>query len=161
MAISIFIKFMNPNIAGSCTTKGHEGDVEVLDWSLVSVQKASPLRNAIEEPKLSPLRFAKYIDNASEDLLKALWSCTKLGKVELTCHRSSGDIPGQSLVRYLKIELEGVIVSKHEISRGDDLPIEHLELAYSKITFTYDRSEPNLRGGVQSASYDRRTKVVD
>ncbi len=161
MAINTFIKFMNPNIAGSSTAKGHEGAVEVLEWSLDSVQKASPLRGTPEKPKLSPLRFAKFIDSASEDLLKMLWSSGTIGKVELTCHRGAVDSGPQSLVRYLRIELEGVIVSKHEISGGiGDLPIEHVELSYAKITFAYEASEPNLNARAQIISYDRRSNDV-
>lgn len=156
MAGKTFLRFNNPRISGSSMAKGHEGDVEVGSWGFGGTQPSSPVRSVstTEKVQLEPLRFTKFIDKASDDLLKGLFTANRLGKVELICYRSSGDTGGsQNGFLYLTLELEGVIVSKYELNdQPDDIASEKVELSYRKISFTYHEYQGG--GGPESIAYD-------
>ncbi|MCA9662872.1 MAG: type VI secretion system tube protein Hcp [Myxococcales bacterium] len=162
MSGNMFVRFNNPRITGSSKIKGHEGDVEVLSWSFGASQPTSPVRSqsgggTIERTQCAPLCFTKYIDRASDDLLKGVWTGRPIGKVDLMCYRASGDGGANQMgVLYLTITLERVIVGNYEI-RGEvgDLPTEHIELKYAKATFAYSGD-----GGVETISYDQATDVI-
>ena len=169
MSGNMFITFTEPAIAGSSKLKGHEAQIEIHSWNYGCHQPASPIRSSagggtMEKVSQSPLNFTKYIDTASDDLLKMCWTGKHIGKAVLTAYRSSGDGGANQIgVQYLKIELESVIVQDFSISGAiGDLPIENVSLNYAKITFTYDPQDggKGTPGGVQSIMYDGATNTI-
>jgi len=170
VATNIFMKFeADSEFKGSSTSKGHEGEVELLSWSHGFSQPTSPVRSSggggtKEQAHHQNLTFSKYVDSATDNLLKFCWTGTHIKKVTLTCYRASGDTGSDQMgVPYLKIEMETVIVSNISVGgSGGDLPLETISLDYAKVTYTYTEQshETGQTGGNLPVSHDLTTHVV-
>src|SRR5215470_7716737 len=95
MATNMYLKFETPDIKTSTTAAEHTGEIEVLSWSHGFVQPTSPTRSAagagtVEQATHQNFSFTKYLDAATNDLLKYCWSGKQIGKATLTCYRSDG-----------------------------------------------------------------------
>lgn len=142
MATNLFIKFEDPKgthvVKGECTEKKHTDWIEVMSWSHGFSQPTSPTRSSagsgtVEKANHSDLSFTKYVDSATDDILKLTFNGNQVALVTLECYRAD-DAP----IAYLKVEMEGVIISSVSVSGGGgDLPVENISLAYSKVTYTY------------------------
>ena len=143
MAINVFIKIDGPGIIGGSTSKGHEGEIEVLSWNHGFNQPTQAVRSGagsgtVETANHNHFSFSKYMDEATDDLLKICWTGKHIDKVVMNCYRSVGDVgTSQSGVPYLKIEMENVIVSNYALGGGvGDLPTEQVSFNYGKVTYT-------------------------
>lgn len=141
MATHMFIKFTDPAIDGGTTMSGHEKEIEVVSWSHGFSQPASSVRSAagggtIEKADHADFSFTKYMDSATDDLLKYCWNGKHIGKAVFTAYRADGDAtPG---AMYLQIEMESVVVSSYSTGGGGgDIPTESISLGYNKVTYTY------------------------
>lgn len=169
MATNMFITFDDPVCAGGSTSKGHEGECEVLSWSHAFDQPTSPVRShagggTIEKANHQDFVFVKSLDSATDDLLKQLWSGKHIGKVTFACYRSQGDVAAvQNATCYLMIEMESVIVSSFSTSGSEgQFPVETISLAYGKVTYTYtghDRTK-GTTGSAQPVFHDLRDHTV-
>lgn len=169
MATNMFIDFNGPDINGGSTSKGHEGQVEVLSWNHGFSQTTSPVRSAagggtVEKANHMSFTITKMLDSATDDLLKCCWSGQHIDKVIFAAYRSSGDTGGtQSGIAYLKVEMESVIVSSVSIGGSSgDLPIENVTLDYAKVTYTYtgqDKSE-GTASAAQPVFHDLRDHTI-
>jgi type VI secretion system secreted protein Hcp len=169
MAGNMFIKFENPAVDGGSTSKGHETEIEVLNWSHGFIQPTSPVRShagsgTVEKAKHGQFTFTKYMDPATDDLLKFCWSGQHVDKVTFQAYRSSGDTGGNQMgVPYLKIEMESAVVANFSVggSQGD-IPTESVTLDYGKVTYTYTQSDQTegTTAAPQAVSHDLRTNVV-
>lgn len=169
MASNMFIKMIGPDIAGSSTAKGHETHIEVLSWNYgchqtVNSKVGSGGGLTAEKITQGPLHFTKYIDTASDDLLKMAWTGKHIEKATFVAYRSSGDGGANQMgVQYLKIELDEVVVGDYSISGGQgDIAVENVALYYNTITFTYDPQDQKkgTSKGVQTVKHDGPTNVV-
>ncbi|MCA9636279.1 MAG: type VI secretion system tube protein Hcp [Myxococcales bacterium] len=130
-----YIKFAG--VTGGAKAKGLEGWCEAVRWGYGCNQPTSAVAGTVKPPKHSPLTFVKYVDVASDELLKALWAGKPLANVELRCFRESGE-PSASPVLYLRIFLEHVIVKDYSVEGdGGDLSRETIALDFRKITWEY------------------------
>jgi type VI secretion system secreted protein Hcp len=161
MSTDMFIKFAE--VDGEAAEANHENWCEIIGWSHSFSQPASPLRDStgstIERANHSDLSITKYLDQATRQLLKAHWNGTQFETVSLDCLRAAGE----ESVNYLSIEMEDVIISNYSISAGGgDIPVENLSLAYSKITYAYDRKKKQDGDpeGEAQVSHDLKTGVV-
>ena len=169
MASNMFIDFDGPKIDGGSTSKGHDGEVEVMSWNHGFSQTTSPVRSAagggtVEKANHMGFTITKMLDSATDDLLKCCWSGQHIDKVTFTAYRSSGDAGGDQMgVKYLTVLMESVIVSSFSVGGSmGDLPIENLSLDYAKVTYTYtpqDKSE-GTTGADQPVYHDLRTHEV-
>ncbi len=137
MATNMFVKF--DGVTGECTDVNHKDWIEILSWSHGFSQPTSAVRASsgatVERANHSNLSITKYMDSATDDLLKICWSGKQVATVSVECFRSDGN---NAPVLYLKIEMLGVIVSNYSLSGGGgDIPIENLSLSYKKVTYTY------------------------
>lgn len=169
MAINTFMKFTGPDINGGSTSKGHETEIEVMNWNHGCHQPTSPVRShagggTIEKANHANFCFTKQLDSATDDLLKMCWTGMHIDKATITCYRSSGDTGGAQIgTPYLTVEMESVIVADYSISgQQGDYPFENISLAYGKITYTYvghDRTK-GTTGSAQPVFHDLRTHEV-
>lgn len=169
MAHNVFIKIVGPDVNGGSTSKGHEGQIEVLAWNHGFHQPTTPVRSAagggtVEKCNHSPFTFTKNLDSSTDDLLKLCWSGKHIDSIELTCYRSAGDTGGAQMgVPYLKVKMESCILQDISISGGPgDIPVENVTIAYGKVTYTYNRQD-GKKGSVgadQPVSHDLHTNVV-
>ena len=132
-ATNMYIEFEEPAIAGSNSSAGHEHEIEILSWSQGFVQPTSPTRSTagsgtVEQATHQTLSFTKYLDSATDTLLKYCWSGRQIGKATIACFRTEGS-EGNQPVKYLTIEMEHVVISNYSISGGPgDLPVETVSL---------------------------------
>ena len=75
MAINVYLKFSEPDITGESTDSKHVGEIQVLSWSHSFNQPTKATRSSagggtVEQANHSDFSFAKYLDTATDDLLK-------------------------------------------------------------------------------------------
>lgn len=73
-ATNMYIKFEQPSITGGSTATGHTGEIEVLSWNHGFVQPTSPTRSSagtVEQATHQNFSFTKYLDTATDDLMKS------------------------------------------------------------------------------------------
>lgn len=142
MEANMYLKFEEPAIEGTSTAPGHAKEIEVLSWSHGFTQPTSPTRSSAgggsaAQANHSSLSFTKYIDAASNELLKYCWGGQQIGKATLTCLRSSG-AAGDKPVEYLRVALQHVIISDYRVSGGvGDVPTENVSLDYRTVQYTF------------------------
>ena len=130
------------SITGSSSATGHVGEIELLSWSAGFSQPTSPTRStagagSVEQANHANFTFTKYIDSATDDLLKHCWSGQQIPNVVVSCYRADGDA-SNAPVEYLKIEFQHVIISNFSISGGaGDVPVENVSLDYGIVKYTY------------------------
>ena len=157
MSGKFFLKFSAPDIRGGSSDNNHQGEIEILSWSHSFNQPTSPTRSSaggytVEQANHSDFSFTKYIDSATNDLLKQCWSGKQIGAGTFTAMRADGD---NKPVEYLKIEFTDLVVSNYSISGGTgDLPTETLTLSYGKVTYSYTQPKvaDGTAGGVRGSA---------
>ena len=140
MAANFFLKLETPKIEGESTDKNHTKELQILSWSHSFNQPTKPTRSSagggtVEQANHSDFSITKYIDAATDDLLKMCWSGKQIGKGTFTAYRADGD---NQAVCYLMVQMENIVVSNVSFGGGGgDLPTETVALAYGKVTYTY------------------------
>lgn len=144
---NMFIKFEEPAIEGSSTVSGHEREIEVLSWSHGFAQQSSPTREgSAEHAHHANLTFTKYLDVATNTLLKLCWNGKQIGKATLSCYRGDG-----AKEKYLEVEMKHVIIANYSVSGGPgDIPVENIALDYGVIQYKYLGA-----GGEHAIAHDR------
>ncbi len=168
MASNMYIKFEEPGIEGDSTAEGHVGQIEVLSWSHGFNQPTSPVRSAagsgtVEQATHQNLTFTKYVDTATDDLLKMCWSGKQIGKATLTCRRSDG-ATDNAPVDYLVIEIQHIIVSNFSISGGPgDVPVENVSLDYGIVKYIYkpQKHEDGTGGDKVEVQHNLETRKIE
>ena len=165
MAVNCYVAF--DGVEGDSTATGHEKAIEVLSWSHGFSQPTSPTRSAagagtVEQANHQNFNFSKYIDSATDDLLKLCWSGKQVPKVTLSCFRADGNTDNES-IKYLEVVMEHVIVSNISLSGGPgDLPMESIALDYGIVTYNYlpQESAEGKAGGNQPIKHDLELRKV-
>ena len=168
MAINMYLKFEEPAVTGSSTASEHAGEIEVLSWSHGFVQPTSPTRSAagagtVEQATHQNFSFTKYLDTATDQLLKNCWSGKQFAKATLTCFRSDGAVDNKP-VEYLKVVMEHVVISNYSVSGGPgDVPVENVSLDYGIVQYTY-KDQKHADGTADAnkpAKHNLETRVVE
>ncbi|HYJ84240.1 MAG TPA: type VI secretion system tube protein Hcp [Allosphingosinicella sp.] len=159
MTANAYLKFEDPAIAGGSADPGHSGEIEVMTWgqSFNQPTEVSRGRNAGQATH-SDLVFTKYIDSASDVLMRFCWNGQQIGKAVLSCYRTGLEAP----VLYFQVKLENVRISNFSVALGvGDLPEETVSLAYDKITYCMmEKQEGGDSVGERSVSHDLIKQVV-
>jgi type VI secretion system secreted protein Hcp len=168
MAINMYLKFETPEVAGSSTASEHAGEIEILSWNHGFVQPTSPTRSAagagsVEQATHQNFTFTKYLDTATDSLLKYCWSGKQFGKATLTCYRADGATDNKP-VEYLKVVMEHVIIANYSVSGGPgDVPVENVSLDYGIVQYNY-KNQKAAAGPADSnkpAKHNLETRVVE
>lgn len=168
MATNMYIKFEGPAIEGGTTAAEHDKEIELLSWNHGFSQPTSPTRSqagsgTVEQANHQNFSFSKYVDSATDDLLKVCWTGNQIDKATVTCYRSDGAEDNKP-VEYLKVEMQHVVVSNYSVSGGPgDIPVENISLDYGIVKYTYlpqkkDSGEP---GSAQPIQHDLETRKVE
>jgi len=167
MATAMYMVFTaSPTIQGEVTTTGFTNAVEVLSWSHGFTQATSPTRSTagggtVSLAMHSDLTFTKYIDKATDGIIKACWTGDQISKIVLSCVRSDGGT-SKGIV-FLEVEMDDVIVSGYSTGGGQgDLPTENITLAYGKVTYTYkqQKSADGTAGPQVASTHDLIKNIV-
>ena len=167
MASNMYLKFEEPAIEAGSTASEHKNEIEVLSWSHGFTQPTSPTRSTagagtVEQASHQNMSFTKYLDAATNSLLKYCWSGKQIGKATLTCYRSSGAEDNKP-VEYLKVLMEHVVIANYSVSGGPgDIPVENVSLDYGIVQYTYaDQKESDGTGeGAKPAKHDLEKRVI-
>jgi type VI secretion system secreted protein Hcp len=158
MATNMYIRFEDPAIAGTSRDAGHENEIEVLSWSHGFTQPTSPTRGSgsVEQATHANLSFTKYLDGATNQLLKFSWSGKQIGKATLTCFRAAG-ATDNTPVKYLTVMMQHVIISNYSVSGGPgDIPVENVSLDYGVVQYEYVAQN----GGSNASQHDLMTRTI-
>jgi type VI secretion system secreted protein Hcp len=130
MAANMYIRFEGPAITGASTAAGHAGEIEMLSWSHGFVQPTSPAPVQATHQNFS---FTKYLDSASNELMKYFWSGQQFQKANVSLYRGDGDG-----ALYLTIAMEHVIILNVSVSGGPGgVPVENISLDYGLLQYNY------------------------
>lgn len=167
MASHIYIKFDEPTIPGSAVGD-HRGEIEVLSWNHGFVQPTSPTRGGTgsgtaDQATHQNLTFTKYLDSATNELLKYCWNGNQFGRVTLSCFRSDGATDTRPIL-YLRVVMQQVVISNYAVSGGPhDVPVESVSLDYGVVRYEY--LSPKLAGSTESAvapvTHNLNTRIVE
>ena len=163
MASNMFI--LIKDIKGESSDESNKDSIQVLSWSHSFNQPTSPTRSSagsgtVEQANHSDFSFTKYIDAATDDLLKACWSGKQIATATFSAYRSDGS---NKAIKYLEVEMAGVLVSNFSIGGGTgDVPTETVTLSYSAVTYNYiqQKAADGTAGGNQKIKHDLATQTV-
>jgi type VI secretion system secreted protein Hcp len=163
----MYVKFEAPDIAGTSTDPGHAGEIEILSWNHGFAQPTSPTRSSagagtVEQASHQNFTFTKYLDSATNAILRYCWSGQQFGKVTLTCFRADGH-GGNKPVEYLRVEMEHVIVSNYSVSGGPgEVPVENVSLDYGIIAYHYTPQQASDgSNSSQSAKHNLENRTIE
>lgn len=165
MATNMYIKF--DGIKGDSSATGHEDEIEVLSWSHGFSQPTSATRSGagagtVEQANHTNFSFTKYVDSATDDLLKACWNGKQVKDAVVSCYRADGANDNKP-VKYLEVKMEQVIISNVSLSGGGgDLPVENISLDYGIVTYTYlpQQRTDGAAGGQEVVKHDLTKRQV-
>ena len=165
MAINSYIKLAS--IDGGSTSGGHEKEIEIMSWSHGFSQPTSPTRSnagagTVEQANHSNFSFSKYLDSASDDLIKMCWTGKQIVNGILTCYRSDGASDNKP-IEYLRIEMTHIIVSNYSVSGGPgDIPVENVSFDYGIVKYTYkpQKRDDGTGGDKVEIQHDLETRKV-
>lgn len=156
-ATNMYVKFEQPDIAGTSPADGHSAEIEILSWNHGFTQPVSPTRSGggtAGQATHQNLTFTKYLDSSTDDLLRNCWSGRQFAKVTLSCYRADGARDSKP-VKYLTVVLQNVVIANFSVSGGPgDVPVENVSLDYGSVTYTYIDQR-----GEQPASHARPPKA--
>jgi type VI secretion system secreted protein Hcp len=167
MASNMYLKFADPSVDGSSTADGHAKEIEILSWSHGFVQPTSPTRSSagsgtVEQATHQNLTFTKYLDTATNALLKYCWSGKQIKSATITCYRSDGAADNKP-VEYLNILMEHVVISNYSVSGGPgDIPVENVSLDYGIVQYSY-KDQKHADGTADAnlpAKHDLEKRVI-
>jgi type VI secretion system secreted protein Hcp len=163
MATNFFLNL--DGIKGESTDDTHKEQIQVLSWSHSFNQPTSQTRSGagggtVEQANHADFSITKYIDAATDDILKMCWSGKQIAKGTFQAYRSDGSGDG---VLYLQVDFENIIISNYSISGGTgDVPVETVTLSYSKVSYNYKpvKLADGTAGGTQKTSHDLALQKV-
>ena len=166
MATNMYLKFEEPAVTGASTAAGHHGEIEVLSWNHGFGQPTSPTRSSagsgtVEQATHQSFTFTKYLDSATNELLKYCWSGKQFKKATLTCYRSDSAGDGKP-VQFLEVVMEHVVISNYSVSGGPgDIPVENVSLDYGIVQYHYtDQKRHDSDEPVRPPKHNLMTKTV-
>jgi type VI secretion system secreted protein Hcp len=166
MAVNAYIKIAD--VTGGSTAAEHAGEIEVLSWSHGFSQPTSPTRStagagSVEQANHSNFTFTKYIDSATDDLLKYCWNGKQIATATVTCYRADGAVDNKP-IEYLKVEMQHVVISNFSISGGaGDVPVENVSLDYGIVKYTYkpQKKADGTAGDQQAIQHDLEQRKIE
>jgi type VI secretion system secreted protein Hcp len=136
----MFIVFKKPDIKGESEDSNNKDAIDVLSWSHSFNQPTSPTRTTgsagtVEQANHSDFSFTKYLDAATDDLLKFCWSGKQIDTATFSAFRADGsDMP----LKYLEVEMKNVLITNISIGGGTgDIPTETVTLSYDVVKYNY------------------------
>lgn len=166
MAVNAYIKLAD--ITGGSSAAEHAGEIEILSWSHGFSQPTSPTRStagsgSVEQANHSNFTFTKYIDSATDDLLKHCWNGKQIATATVTCYRADGATDNKP-IEYLKVEMQHVVISNFSISGGaGDVPVENVSLDYGIVKYTYkpQKRADGTAGDQQAIQHDLEQRKIE
>jgi type VI secretion system secreted protein Hcp len=135
MAMDMFIKI--GALKGEAQDSKHKDEIDVLSWNWgVTNSGSAHVGGGAGSGKcnVENLRFSKYIDKASPDLMLAACNGKHFDKAVVTVRKA-----GENPLEYLLITLEEVLVTSISTggAGGEDRLTENVSLNFAKVKVQY------------------------
>ena len=157
MAFDAYLKI--DGIVGEALDSNHKDWIEITDFRYMVEQIVSSTASSAGGATAGKSNFPdfsidKYIDKASPKLFELCASGKHIKNVVIHINRAGG-----KQEKYLQIKLEEVIITSvvGAASTHSDLPLEHVNFNYGRISFTYIQQSraTGQAGGNISGGWDR------
>jgi type VI secretion system secreted protein Hcp len=151
MAVDIFLELSN-SIKGEAQDSVHKDKIDVLAWSWgMSNSGTTHMGGGAGGGKVNvqDISISKYVDLASNDLIKKCTDGTHIDTGKLTVRKSGGDAP----VEYFIIDFQNLMVTSYNTGGskdGLDRIQENLTLNFRKFQVSYTLQEATGIAGAQS-----------
>ena len=153
MSVDIFLKLSN-NIKGESQDTTYKDNIDVLAWSWGLTQSGTTHvggGGGGGKVNVSDISLTKYVDLASNDLIKRCTSGEHIEKAELIVRKAGGKSP----VEYFILKMETVMITSYQTGGskdGLDRIQETLTLNFRKFEITYTLQEDSGAAGPQTTS---------
>ncbi len=151
MAVDIFLKLSN-NIKGESQDSTHMDEIDVLAWNWGMSQSGTTHVGAGGgggKVNIQDISLTKYVDLASNDLIKRCASGEHIENGELIVRKSGGAAP----VEYFRFKLENIMITSYATGGskdGLDRIQENLTLNFRKFEIAYTLQEASGAAGAES-----------
>jgi type VI secretion system secreted protein Hcp len=156
MAVDIFLELSN-NIKGEAQDAVHKDKIDILAWSWgMSNSGTTHMATGGGGGKVNvqDISFTKYVDLASNDLIKKCSNGTHIDTGRLTVRKSGGEAP----VEYFLIDFEMIMVTSYSTGGskdGLDRITENFTLNFRKFDITYSLQDATgIAGAETKAGWD-------
>ncbi|WP_444993955.1 Hcp family type VI secretion system effector [Aliikangiella sp. IMCC44359] len=155
--MAIYLKWNSGKVKGDCSADGYKDYIVLTSCNIgmsrgISMTAGDMSNREATRPSITEISCSKEADSSVIALFKEAVSGDAGETCEIVFVRTGAD----KIEEYQKIEIENTLVSSYSISaNGDDTPVEHFTLSFSKILVSYSNTDATLGGGSQQrAGYD-------
>jgi len=151
MSVDIFLKLSN-NIKGESQDSTYKDNIDVLAWQWGMTQSGTTHIGAGAgggKVNVSDIAITKYVDLASNDLIKRCCSGEHIESAELIVRKAGGKSP----VEYFKLKMEMVMITSYQTGGskdGLDRIQENLTLNFRRFEITYTLQEESGASGAST-----------
>lgn len=151
MAVDIFLKLSN-GIKGESQDVTHMDEIDVLAWNWGLTQSGTTHIGAGGgggKVNVQDISLTKYVDLASNDLIKRCTNGEHIENGELIVRKSGGAAP----VEYFRIKMENIMISSYSTGGskdGLDRIQESLTLNFRRFEITYTLQEESGAAGAEA-----------
>ncbi len=151
MAVDIFL-FLSNNIKGESQDETHRDKMDVQAWDWGLTQSGTTHEGAGGgggKVDVRDITLTKYVDLATNDLIKRCASGEHIENGELIVRKSGGTAP----VEYFKIKMENIMITSYETGGskdGLDRIQETVTLNFRKFEVVYTLQEESGAAGAES-----------
>jgi len=157
MAVDFFLKL--DAIPGESVDDKHKGWIQLLSWSWGASQVTSVAGtggSGAGKADLSDFSVMKYFDKASTPIFKSLTKGVHIKSGTLEAVKSGGD--GKP---FLKVDLEELFVTSHQLSGSSEIPSESVSFSYNQIKIEYStQDEKGVITTAGSVTFNTKTNVT-
>lgn len=153
MAVDIFLCLSN-NIKGESQDSTYADNIDVLQWSWGLTQSGTTHMGkggGGGKVDVGDIALTKYVDLASNDLIKKCTSGEHIDEGKLVVRKSGGAAP----VEYFTLEMEHIMITSYNTGGskdGLDRITENLTLNFRQWEITYTLQEESGAAGAQTMS---------
>ncbi len=153
MAVDIFLKLTN-NIKGESQDDTYRNNIDVLAWNWGLSQSGTThigTGGGGGKVNVQDITLTKYVDLATNDLLKRCTNGEHIEGGELIVRKSGGTTP----VEYFRIKMQNIMITSYQTGGqkdGLDRIQETLTLNFRKFEITYTLQEDTGAAGAETVS---------
>lgn len=151
MAVDIFLKLSN-NIRGESQDDTHRDNIDVLAWNWGMSQSGTThmgLGGGGGKVNVSDITLTKYVDLATNDLIKRCTNGEHIENGELIVRKSGGNAP----VEYFRLKMDQIMITSYNTGGskdGLDRIQETLTLNFRAFEITYTLQEASGAPGAET-----------
>src|SRR6516225_3103534 len=145
-------------VPGDVTTQGFEKCIELnsFQWGVGRGIGSATSGQASREssiPSISEIVVTKRMDSASP----GLWTDSVAGQLNSTVNIVFTTTDQGDTKEFLKYELTNTGLSGYSLSSSGDMPTESLSLNFTKVSWTFTSTAPDVSGTPTTQGYDLTT----